>query len=226
MKLKSFGCSFIFGSDLPDIGNSYYAYGSNFTWPALLAKQLNYDYRCYAKPSSGNLQILERLLNEATNDQSVIYVVQWSWIDRFDYIDERPENYWPGTKWESIVPASNDNLAKTYYKHLHSQYQDKLLSLIYIKTAIDTMIEKQIPFIMTYIDDLIFETEWHSSPAIQELQEYIRPHMITFEDQTFLEWSRKKGFPISETHHPLEQAHSEAVKVLYKQNTIDRLRLA
>ena len=112
------------------------------------------------------------------------------------------------------------DFAKTYYKHLHSQYQDKLLSLIYIKTAIDTMIEKQIPFIMTYIDDLIFETEWHSSPAIQELQEYIRPHMVTFEGQNFLDWAKEKGFPISETLHPLEEAHQAAFELIKSYNLV------
>ena len=56
--------------------------------------------------------------------------------------------------------------------------------------------------------------------AIQELQEYIRPHMITFEDQTFLEWSRKKGFPISETLHPLEEAHQAALELIKNYNLV------
>ena len=65
MKLKSFGCSFIWGSDLPDDGrNLPRATASRLTWPALLAQDLEYEYECHARPGAGNLQITERLLNQ------------------------------------------------------------------------------------------------------------------------------------------------------------------
>ena len=62
MKLKSFGCSFIFGSELAYDGrDSPYATPSQLTWPAHLAQHLNYNYQCYARPGAGNLQILEQI---------------------------------------------------------------------------------------------------------------------------------------------------------------------
>ena len=65
MTLKSFGCSFIFGSDLADDGrDGPYATPSQLTWPALLAQHLGRDYQCYARPGSGNLQILNTILNQ------------------------------------------------------------------------------------------------------------------------------------------------------------------
>jgi hypothetical protein len=43
MNLKSFGCSFIFGSELSDDGrNGLYATGSRLTWPAHVAQHLGY----------------------------------------------------------------------------------------------------------------------------------------------------------------------------------------
>jgi hypothetical protein len=199
MKLKSFGCSFIYGSDLSD---------TQLTWPGLLAQDINYEYQCHAWPGSGNLQILEKLLNQLATNESSLYVVGWTWIDRFDY--NNPAN----DQWQTVMPIDTDFVTETYYKNLHSQYRDKLTTLIYIKNAIDSLKQKDCPFIMTYMDKLIFETEWHTSPAIIEIQNYIRPYMTQFENKTFLEFSKEKGFPISETLHPLEPAHQAAFKLI------------
>jgi hypothetical protein len=222
MQLKSFGCSFIFGTDLLDI--KYKEQNpSNHTWPALLAKHLGYYYKCYARPGSGNLQIAEHILNQVADSNTTdLFVIGWTWIDRFDYIDINKK--W--NPWSTIMPVDNTELAKIYYRDLHSEYRDKLNSLIYIKLSIDTLKQKGIPFIMTYMDKLMFEQRWHITPAVKHLQEYIQPHMTTFNEQTFLEWSRANCFPESALWHPLEDAHRSAadymIKVFDKQNTIDR----
>ena len=216
MQLKSFGCSFIYGSDLTDINNA---------WPALLATQLEYSYKCHARPGSGNLQIAERVLNQlADSNNSDLFVIGWTWIDRFDYINVNDQ--WGGTQWSTIMPVDATELAKTYYRDLHSEYRDKLTTLMSMRLVIDTLRQKGISFIMTYMDDLIFDQRWHTTPAVIALQEYIKPYMTMFDDQTFLEWSRANNYPISTTLHPLEQAHQAAtdymIKVFRIQNTIDR----
>lgn len=209
MKIKSFGCSFIFGSDLADDGyDSPYATYSKLTWPALLATRLSAEYACYARPGAGNMRILERILSEATCNNKDLFVIGWSWIDRFDYTNTQDS-------WKTILPVDTTKEADFYYRNLHSQYRDKLMTLICIRTAIDVLNQKQIPFIMTYMDELVFETEWHSTPAISDLQEYIRPYMSKFDNKTFLEWSREKNYPISETLHPLESAHAAAAKYMF-----------
>lgn len=210
MILKSFGCSFIFGTDLHDDGfGNGYATASDYTWPALLAKKLNLTYDCFAQPGSGNLQILERLLNELTNSEPTFYVVGWSWIDRFDYYDSDSIRW---SKWKTIMPVDQDTVSHTYYRHLHNQYKDKLTTLIYIKTAISALKQKGCQFIMTAMDDLIYEDQWHTSPAVLELQQSIVPHIRKFENKTFLDWSKDQGFEISPTMHPLEAAHNAAAE--------------
>ena len=216
MQLKSFGCSFIYGSDLADTNNA---------WPALLAAQLGYSFKCHARPGSGNLQIAERVLNQiADSNDSDLFVIGWTWIDRFDYIDVH--DHWGGTQWSTIMPVDTTPLAKTYYQTLHSEYRDKLTTLMSIRLVIDTLKQKGIPFIMTCMDDLIFDQRWHSTPAVTDLQEYIKPYMTTFDGQTFLDWSRANNYSISTTLHPLETAHQAAadymIKVFGRQNTIDR----
>ena len=78
---------------------------------------------------------------------------------------------------------------------------------------------------MTYQDELMFDQRWNYTPAVLDLQNYIRPHMTQFEGKTFLDWSRSHGFAESPDWHPLEQAHQAAadymITVVDKQNTGD-----
>jgi hypothetical protein len=218
MDIKSFGCSFIFGNELSDDGyGTAYATPSRLTWPALYAQHLGYGYQCYARPGSGNLQIAERVLSQVVNLEPALYVVGWTWTDRFDYVNSATDH------WQTIMPIDEDAVAKTYYRDIHSEYRDKLTTLMSMRLVIDTLKQKGYPFIMTYMDELTFDTQWHTTPAVLELQDYIRPHMTQFEGKSFLQWSRANGYPETAKWHPLEPAHRAAadyiVKVFDKQST-------
>ena len=89
MKLTSYGDSFIFGTDLADAEMIPNTPGtpSQHTWPALLARHLEYQYRCRAYPGCGNLLVAERIfldINQLAQEKPIV-VVGWTWIDRFDY---------------------------------------------------------------------------------------------------------------------------------------------
>jgi hypothetical protein len=209
MKVKSFGCSFIYGSDLADDPLGYQNRPpSLLAWPGRLAQHMNLPYQSYAFPKSGNLRILEQLMSQVSTDDPALFIVGWSWIDRFDYVgeDDRHTRH----PWKTIAPGDSTDLSQYYYKNFHTQFRDKLVTLSYIKLAIDTLKQKNHPFIMTYMDDLIFETKWHCNQAMLNMQEYIRPYMSNFEGMSILDWSRKCGYKISDAWHPLEQAHAAA----------------
>lgn len=213
MILKSFGCSFIFGTDLPDDGREkMFATPSKYTWPSHLATHLGYEHRCYARPGIGNLRIMERVLSQAANIEPAFFVIGWTWIDRFDYANAQDNS------WTTLMPIDTSRLATTYYRDLHSQYRDKLTTLINIKVVIDTLRQKNQKFLMTYMDDLIFETRYHTSPAISELQDYIRPYMTTFDGKNFLDWCKEHQYEISPTLHPLEQAHRAGADYMIAHN--------
>lgn len=207
MMLKSFGCSFIFGSDLPDDNRTgSFAVYSRMTWPALIARRLGIRYYSYARPGSGNLRILEQVLTHAATNEQDFFVIGWSWQDRFDYQSEE--------KWKTILPIDDSENAKMYYRDLHSEYVDKLNTLTRIRTAVDVLEQKRIPFLMTYMDPLMFNRTWHATPAITDAQDRIRPYMTLFDNETFLAWSQKNGFEISPTLHPLEAAHQTAADLI------------
>jgi hypothetical protein len=231
MILKSFGCSFIFGSELSD--NQAAADSgirepqeSQLTWPAHLARHLGHSYECHARPGSGNLQIAERVLSHAVDDRPSLFVIGWSWIDRFDYtnstIDNRPlPSKWKN--WRTIMPIDDTAIAKNYYRDLHTEYRDKLTTLMSIKLVIDTLEQKAIPFMMTYMDELAFDQTWHVTPAVTDLQQCVKPYMTTFDGLNFLDWSRQHGYAITKSQHPLEQAHQAAgrhmITVFDRKNT-------
>ena len=216
MTLKSFGCSFIFGSELADDGrDGPWATASELTWPAHLARKLGHIYECHARAGSGNLQIMEQVLTQATTSNDLdLFVIGWTWIDRFDYYDAQDTQR--RHPWHTVMPIDDDAVANTYYRHLHSEYRDKLTNLVYVKTATAELQRRNIAFVMTYMDYLLFDQTWHSNPAIVEVQAQIRPHMTLFDGQNFLDWSRANKYTVSEKWHPLEQAHESAGDYMFQ----------
>jgi hypothetical protein len=211
--LKSFGCSFITGTDLSDIKKPCdYSYR---TWPALLASKFDLEYQCHAGGGHGNLSILDRLSQEICHDPECFFVIQWTYIDRFDYSDPAGHHFNQGANdWATILPTGRSQQSNFYFQHLHSEYRDKLTSLIYMKTALDLLQANQCRFLMTCLDPLVFCDRCHVSNAMIQWQDRVRPHMHFFEDQNFLDWSNHKSFPLGQTGHPIESAHQAAADLM------------
>jgi hypothetical protein len=199
--LKSFGCSFVYGSDLSDCTNST---PSQLTWPALIAKQLNIDYECWARPGQGNFKIYCDILAHSEPDS--VCLVNWTWIDRVDYVDHHES-------WQTLRPADENALQKFYYKNMHSQIVDMISNASYIVLAAQHLQEQGIPYIMSCMDHLLFETvdpDWHNPKYMESLQHKLGNILINFDKLNFLDWSRQHNFPVSATWHPLESAHQAA----------------
>ena len=217
MKLKSFGCSFIHGTELADqkmVGVRDMP--SQSTWPAHLAQHLSRQYLCFSHGGSGNLQILSRILDQvAVSNSSDLFVIGWTWIERFDYYVDNQGDH-TVDPWNTILPVDQNSTAQVYYRDLHSEFRDKFVSLTSIKLAIDTLQQRNIPFIMTSLDELLFDQRWHVSPAILDLQSYIQPFITSFDGQNFLEWTKANGYPTGSGGHPLEAAHTAAGELMFK----------
>jgi hypothetical protein len=220
MKLKSFGCSFTYGSDLHDCLNSLINIpfnASQFTWPALLANENNLTYECHARSGIGNLQIMHETLTQASLNDPSIYVVNWTWADRFDFLDPLTE------QWHTLRPDGNTREHQLYYRYFYNQYYTMLTNASYIKTTADILNSRGIKFIMTLMDTTLFDeinSKWQDPRSISLLQKEIKPYITWFENQTFLNWAKQKGFPISETLHPLEEAHQAAFELVRSYNLV------
>jgi predicted RNA-binding protein with PUA-like domain len=200
LKLQSFGCSFIYGSELKHPDRS---------WPALIAQDIGLEYANHAVPGSGNLRIAESILSHSNPND--LHIIGWTWIDRFDYVDCASE------QWHTLRPKSDTKNAKFYFRNLHAQYRDMLTNLMYVSTAIKHLQSICAPFVMTAMDRLLFEVvqdTWHDSRAVINLQNCVRPMITNFQGMTFLEWSRFNQFLESELWHPLDDAHAAAADLI------------
>lgn len=214
MKLKSFGCSFIYGSDLSDCVPPAQPYDidepSQSTWPALIADQLGLVYECFAKPGCGNLRILSSIISEANLNDPAVFVINWTWIDRFDYVNQYEE-------WQTLLPNQSSTESMFYYKHFYSQIKDMLTSVYNVSTAIDFLRYRDIPFLMCYMDHNLLtpiDLNWHDPRYLEIMQEKIRHHLSDFDGKNFLDWSADQSFEISESWHPLERAHAAAANYM------------
>jgi hypothetical protein len=61
------------------------------------------------------------------------------------------------------------------------------------------------------MDAEMWDTTWHAPDYIKTLQDLTKDPLQTFEGLTFLDWSYKHGFSVTDPGlHPLEDAHSAA----------------
>jgi hypothetical protein len=214
MKLKSFGCSFIFGNELSDITTKSKKY-SQLTWPAIIAQRQGLEYGCYARPGSGNLQILNNVLDQVAQHNGDVYMINWTFTNRWDYM------YAGNNLWHSVLPWDTHNRAEFYYRHFQAEYTDKLNNLIWINCAVQALEAAGAKFCMTYMDSLLLDSRWNTGPGIAQLQQRIAPHLHLFDGANFVDWSQHNGYAVSsQYHHPLEQAHSAAADYLINHNLV------
>lgn len=216
MRIVSFGCSLTFGTELGDGDNTaLYPTASKLTWPALVAARLGMDYQCRALGGAGNLAIMDRVLNHAHYDAQDFFVINWTFVDRFDYSAPDGAHFGRGKNaYATLRPGDSDSISQFYYRRLHSEYRDKLTNLVYVKTVLDCLLQQHTRFLMTAVDDLLMCQRWHVSPQVTDLQQAIAPWIHQFDHRNFLDWSRHGGFAITPAGHPLTAAHEAAADVM------------
>lgn len=204
-QMVSFGDSFIYGSDLADCGPQ----ASLLTWPAIVAQDLGIDYWCRALGGCGNTVILTQILDTIHKlGNTCLYVINWTWIDRFDYTEPVQG------LWHTVRPSlDHDKIDAFYYRNLHHDLGDKMRSCSAVDLAVKSLQHNDCNFVMTYMDTALLDQQHRPMNYIDYLQQQIRPHLETFQGQTFLEWSKTQGFAISDRWHPLEQAHKRAAEL-------------
>jgi hypothetical protein len=93
----------------------------------------------------------------------------------------------------------------------------------YINSTVSLLKKHNIKFIMTLMDTTMFDIidpAWQDPKSVTFLQKEIKPYITNFDNLTFLEWSKQKGFLISKTLHPLEPAHRAAFELIKSYNLV------
>jgi len=194
---------------------------SRKTWSALLAKELNLNYICHAKPGCSNETIIRKLMQYIPNITSKdVIIINWTFIDRWDFVD--PDKLPIESRWVSITPTSNKktNFEKFYFKYIQSELLYKWQTLKNILFAISILQNNNIKYLMTCVDPLILDNKHHAPSYVKNIQDKIRNDIIWFEELGFDDWCTKHKFPRGkENNHPLEEAHIAAFE--YIKNNYD-----
>jgi len=222
-----YGDSFAYGSDLSDctdwgdqpsfvhsngsaldiFDTTTHVCYSRSTWPALLAKHLNCEYVCHARPGFSNAAILRSILStEQTQDDLV--VISWSYIDRWEFFNIDRE------KWEPLLPNGTEDskFFECYYKYIQSELWNKYESLKNAWMAHNIFKNSGIKFISTFVDSLIIDEQWHCPDYVKRLIDEISPELLNFDQKGFYQWAKDNKYPIGHNNHPLEDAHYAAFK--------------
>ena len=223
-KVIAVGDSFTRGDELANCPQQLHEYlfpftYSNLTWPAQVADLLNCDYECYALGGIGNQWISWK--TAGTIAQDTLVIVNWTWFERFDYVDTKiVKNVWTTTH-----PRHDDKLNHYFYRNLDSDIWNLHRNLQQMHSTISLLKQNNIDFIMTCLDtdycadfdnfrppDSNVSAHWKNS--IENLQAQVVPHIVNFEGMSFLDWSKHKNFELGPDGHPLEKAHAEAAKYI------------
>lgn len=214
-KIVGFGDSFVFGTELKNNTDG------QKSWIAKAAKRLGTDYSTSAVPGCGNDHIARQIYSWfATNPVTdTLAVINWTWALRWDFYIVEHETWI--TLGPTCVPEKLQHLVERtqaedivdFYKHRanSSITWNKIRNLQTIFAAQCYMRSKGVRSIQTYMDYDLFDRDMHAPDYIQELQSLVEPEMQNFDGLNFLDWSKNKGFVVTDPGwHPLEEAHAAA----------------
>lgn len=214
-KIVGFGDSFVWGSEIPD------NHDGSLAWPSLVARTLNVEYETLAEPGCGNDAIARQIYHYFSNNDSknILAVINWTWTLRWDFYLGNKET------WITLGPTCVPDKLLHLVDHVQAQrvvefYKDytnisilwnKFRNLQTIFAAQQFLKIHNITAVQTYMDDILFSTEWHAPDYVKQLQNLVRPDMSTWDGKNFLDWCRMRGHKITDPGlHPLASAHEDA----------------
>jgi hypothetical protein len=217
-KIVSFGDSFVFGSELKN--NEDGSQG----WIGQAAQKIGVDYQTFAVPGCGNENISRQILSYFSNNSSdnVLAVINWTWGARWDFYISGAE-IWTTlgltcvpSKLAPMVGIPEAEKILDFYNRYpgNSNLWDKWRTLQTMYSTQQFMKSLGVDSIQTYMDYEMWDTTWHAPDYIRTLQNSTHPQLENFEGKNFLDWSRARGFAVTEPGlHPLEDAHAAACEL-------------
>lgn len=215
-RIVSFGDSFVWGSELQHNEDGSQA------WPGLVAQDLGLEYHTRAVPGCGNEAIARQVFDyfHTASPHQTLVVINWTWPIRYDFYSVVTESW--TTLGPTCVPRKLEQtfgdyqeaqrVLDIYNDYLgHSTIWDRTRSLQAMYAVQQYLRCQNIPSVQTHMDQELFDNRWHAPNYIMELQQLVSPQLRLFEGENFLDWSRGRGYRVTEPGwHPLEEAHRAA----------------
>lgn len=162
------GDSYVYGSELLDCEQT--RHHSMNTFPALLAKTHNLEYKCIAVAGYSNSAIARSAVNQClTTKDTKIVLVSWTYTDRFEMSTEYPilpPSGYRSNVWYSISPSNLERDRKSwpdfistidsFLKHTgltdYYRYYTALKEILYLQNFLKV---HNIPYLFTSADTAI-----------------------------------------------------------------------
>jgi hypothetical protein len=211
MKLLAGGCSFIYGSELSDAITNY----SCLTYPALLSKKFDLEYKCVATPGNGNDAICRQVIEGIDNTVGLV-IVMWSYYDRFEF--HFGKDGWQNLKCpnDSFKNQVNE-LTKPFYSQLTDIYawNKYLQDIILLQTFLTN---NNIPFIFSSADNqffdnsrtIVFDSRYQKLYNLIDFSKWVYWTDKADNKVGFVNWAKIYGYPLGPGQHPLTLAHTKA----------------
>lgn len=218
MKLLASGCSLIYGSELAD--ERQHNQHSQLTYPALLAKQKNLEYKCVAHPANGN-DAIARSIVKNLDETVALVVVNWSYLGRFEF--NLREWGWRNFKSHNLyepISKQTEQLRKYFFSEVTPvyNYYKYLQEIVFVQ---DYLKVRNIPYIFSTADydPINYNTISKLDPEHVNLWKAIDFDpwfywQVNKNPVGFLQWAKFLSLPTGTDGHPLEQAHQMTVDMI------------
>jgi hypothetical protein len=217
-KIVSFGDSFVYGSEQKNNEDG------SLGWPGRVAKNLGVEYQTLSWPGCGNDYIARQIYSYFSSNtaDNTLAVINWTWAHRWDFYILEHETWI--TLGPTCVPETlNALVERTQAEDMIEFYRTRVnagimwnnfRNLQTIYSVQSYLKHKNVDVIQTYMDNDLFDIDCQYKKLTpdynNELQQLVYPAMENFEGQNFVDWSKSKGFTVTNMLHPLEEAHVAA----------------
>ena len=148
-RVVALGDSFTRGDELADcptqLTDSQEIAHSKHTWPAIIAKTLDIEYRCLAVGGRGNLWIswaCNQMYPNLSLHADSLFIINWTYFSRFDFVN-------PSDTWKTASPNDMD---KSFHRHIDTDIYNLFRNLQIIHSTLCLLEANNINFIFTCQD--------------------------------------------------------------------------
>ena len=211
------GDSFTWGNELPDCDESRF---SRLSWSALLAERLSMTYNCVAEGGASN-QTIARKVMEAVDSDTKMVAIMWTFPVRHElslrqdhatvlgkpYLNISP---WHATCTDRDVTGLAIDRYAYHLMQLASHEHHEQQSMLSIYALQNFLRARNIPYVFHSSTVQLYEMMDKNTLLAREIrsEDWFRNR------EGFYDWSKARGYEMSELGHPVAQAHRDWIDVV------------
>lgn len=202
------GDSFVYGNELADCDGTSHSFS---TYSAKLAGEF---YLCCARAGSANSALSRMAIEALSTADHAGLLITWTYPQRAEF---RFDDEWTSiNSWHTDQPE----FSKEYFKHVgNSEYYEIYSTLKEILFVQQYCQIRNIPYMMLTADNTFYLHENYLRRRDRYIDSLFNSidwsHWFWFDGvKGFYTWARDNKYTMGAHGHPLEQAHSDAAKLM------------